>query len=249
MSLWALFLIGFFLSIVSCAKNSPEVTQPVQVEIYASPVVPVQPEPVQVVQVQPEPVPLQPVVQTQPELVPVVQTQPPVQVVQAQPSPVIQTQSESVQVVQVQPALVVPVQPEPPPPQPEPFINQFNITQEVFETTKADIQALVEDLNGIIRAGNYNVWLTYLGDDYRRKINSREFLNELIEKYPAFKGRINNARDYFMYVVIPARANDHVDDIEFLAENEEKAYTRDDKGQTLVLYFFKNRDGKWKIEN
>ena len=88
----------------------------------------------------------------------------------------------------------------------------------------------------------------FLRHEARKKgIQEETFLNDLMEKYPSFKGRINSARVYFTYVVVPSRTNDRVDDIEFISKNEVKAYTEDAKGQTVVLYHLENQDGKWKI--
>ena len=140
-------------------------------------------------------------------------------------------------------------QPAPVEQNPEAGFDASSISHEVFETTKLEIQQLVEDLNKIIRAGNYSSWLSYLGDDYRLKINSKEFLNDIVDRYPVFRGRINTAQDYFRNVVVPSRTNDHVDDIEFVSNNEVKAYSADSKGQTVVLYYLENLDGKWKIAN
>jgi hypothetical protein len=134
----------------------------------------------------------------------------------------------------------------PPTPPAVPVFNPASISQEVFDTAKADIQRLVEDLNRIIRAGNYNTWLTYLSEEYRNRINSREFLNE-INTYPGVRGRINSARDYFNYVVVPSRANDHVDDIEFISQQEVRAYTLGSQGQRLVLYDLEYINNRWMI--
>ena len=158
---------------------------------------------------------------------------------------------------------IPPPQPVQPPPPPEPVVqapppeqtgfDSGSISRETFETTKAEITKLVEELNGIIRSRNYNSWLTYLSEDYRREINSREFRDDLVEKFPAFRGRINNARDYFTNVVVPSRANDHVDDIEFVSENQVKAYTiivtRDNQQQRVILYNLELIEGKWQIIN
>lgn len=135
-------------------------------------------------------------------------------------------------------------------PEPVPQTGNFDpliITQEEFDTTKSDIQQLVQNLNRIIRAGNYNSWLTYLGTEYREMINSKEFLDDLVTRYPVFKGKIRNARDYFTNVVVPSRANDRVDDIEFVSKNQVTAYTLDSKGQRLILYNLENIDNSWKI--
>ena len=140
----------------------------------------------------------------------------------------------------------------PPPPEEKGF-DPGTISKEAYDNTKFEIQHLIEDLNKIIRARNYNSWLTYLSEDYRREINSKEFRDDLVEKFPAFRGRINNARDYFTNVVVPSRANDHVDDIEFVSENRVKAYTifitRDNQRQRVILYNLELIDGKWQIIN
>jgi hypothetical protein len=217
-----------------------------------------------IIQVEPEPVPLPQVVQVEPEPVPLplivlVEPAPLPQVVLVEPEPIPASQVEpklvSVpQVVQVDPEPIPAPQaiqsaPEPASPQPEVLTSSYYVTQEQFESTKIDIQQLVQELNAIIRKGDFNTWLTYLGDEYRLMISSREFRNELVGKYPAFQGRINTARDYFTYVVVPSRANDHVDDIEYFSENEVKAYTEDTRGYRVVLYSLEYRDGKWKIVN
>jgi hypothetical protein len=122
-----------------------------------------------------------------------------------------------------------------------------SITEEEFETTLADIQRLIADLNRIIRANNYNSWLTYLSEDYRTRINSREFLEDIIAKYPVFRNRIHNARDYFTYVVVPSRANDRVDDIAFISHDKVTAYTVDSHGQRLILYNLEKFSNRWMI--
>jgi hypothetical protein len=133
-----------------------------------------------------------------------------------------------------------------PPPAAQPVFNPASITQEEFDTAKADIQKLVEELNRIIRAQNYNTWLTYLSVEYRNRINSRDFWNE-INTYPGVRVRINSARDYFNYVVVPSRTNDHVDDIEFISQREVRAYTLGNQGQRLVLYDLEYINNRWMI--
>jgi len=252
----------FFLGMTSCAKTLSEAAQPVQVEIIS-----IQPSSI-IIQVEPDQGPL--VIQIEPEpvsapLISQVESEPvsgPL-IVQIQFEPVPPPQSGQVQFEPVPPPQIAQIRPEPMQPLPtviqrEPesaspppggVTNLFHITQEQFEAAKTDIQKLVQDLNEIIRKGDYNTWLTYLGDEYRIRISSREFRNDLIERYPIYQGKINIGRDYFTYVVVPSRANDHVDDIEYVSENEVKAYTVDAKGQRVVLYFLEYRNGKWRIVN
>ena len=138
---------------------------------------------------------------------------------------------------------------EPEAPVEEAAFDPGNVSQEVYETTLVDIQQLVLNLNRIIRARDFDTWLLDLSDDYRNWLNSSEFIIDLHERYPAFRETVRSARDYFIRVVVPSRANDHVDDIEFITETQVKAYSEDARGQRVVLYSLENVEGKWKITN
>ena len=152
----------------------------------------------------------------------------------------------------------------PPPPQEKPF-DPGTISQEKFETTKADVQALIADLNRLIRAKNYNAWRGHLSDSYFEEISSQEFLDERTEELykrdqmvASSMGRdpkkvqkklLKNPKDYFDNVVVPSRSNDRMDDIDFVSDNQVKAYTVDNRGQRLVLYNLELIDSKWMIIN
>lgn len=145
------------------------------------------------------------------------------------------------------------------------IFDRGSISQERFEATKTEVQALIEDLNRIIRAKNYSVWTDYLAASYFEKINSETFLVEITEELykrdqivAANLGRdpkqvkkrvLKSARDYFSHVVVPSRSNDHVDDIDFVTEDRVKAYTLDLRGNRLVLYDLEIIDKKWKISS
>ena len=145
----------------------------------------------------------------------------------------------------------------------EEVFDPSSISEEVFAAAKADIQALIADLNRIIRARNYNAWLSYLDDSYLKLISSREFLEEKTEELykrdqivagnmgrdPAHVNKqvLRNANDYFTYVVVPSRSQDTLDDIAFVSQTHVKAYTVDTRGVRLVLYELETIGGKWKI--
>jgi hypothetical protein len=138
-----------------------------------------------------------------------------------------------------------------------------SISEEVFSATKADIQALITDLNRIVRARNYNAWVSYLDDSYFLQISSQEFLEEKTEELykrdqivagnmgrdPAHVAKriLRNANDYFTHVVVPSRSQDTLDDIAFVSPTHVKAYTVDTRGQRLILYELETIEGKWKI--
>lgn len=145
----------------------------------------------------------------------------------------------------------------------EPVFDPSSISQEKYETAKADVQALISNLNRIIRARNYDAWVQHLADSYFEEISSQSFLEEKTEelyrrdqivaantgKNPRMveKKILRTARDYFTHVVVPARSNDWLDDIDFISENRVKAYTVDSRGNRLVLYDLEIINNKWKI--
>jgi hypothetical protein len=127
----------------------------------------------------------------------------------------------------------------------------LSISQEVFDTTKNDVQKLLTDLNRIIKAKNYNTWVSHLGQAYLEKISSEEFLAS-VSAQPYLKNNkitLTSPKDYFDKVVVPSRTNDHVDDIAFVSKNRVKVYTINDRGERLRLYDLENLGDGWKIIN
>jgi hypothetical protein len=145
----------------------------------------------------------------------------------------------------------------------EHVFDPHTISNERYLATKSDIQAIVVELNRIIRARNYNAWLGYLSDSYLVLLSSRDFLDEKTEdlyrrdqivaantgKNPRAveKRQMLTARDYFDNVVVPSRSNDRVDDIAFISETRVRAYTVDSRGSRLILYDLAIVGERWKI--
>ncbi|MCL2834931.1 MAG: hypothetical protein FWD78_17305 [Treponema sp.] len=250
MKQWKLLIALIIISFISCAENpsTPEAPPEASPGAQQPAAVPEQPAILQIAEPQiAEPQTAAPA--QEPAVQPAAEPAPePATIVQPEPQAPAQTEP-AVQIPAETPAEPAPV--NEPVNDPGTLIpeNIYIATQEEFDTTKADIQKLIQDLNRIIRASNYNSWLTYLSDEYKGRINSKEFLDDIKARYPVFRTKINNARDYFNNVVVPSRANDRVDDIEFISKNEVIAYTMDNHNQRLVLYHLENTDGKWKIMN
>jgi len=133
----------------------------------------------------------------------------------------------------------------------EEVFNPESISEERYIATRTEVQTLIAELNRIIRAQNYNLWITFLSESYYAQINSRAFL-DAIAAQPAMAARritLNNARDYFLNVVVPSRQNDRVDDIDFVSDNRVIAYTINAQGNRLVLYNLEVINNEWKIVN
>ncbi|MCL1929461.1 MAG: hypothetical protein FWG07_11820 [Treponema sp.] len=134
---------------------------------------------------------------------------------------------------------------------PEEVFDPSSITQEERATTMVEIQQLIQRLNGIIRAKNYNTWVSYLSPDYFAVISSAEYLERISQSAVLVKQNIvlKSAQDYFNHVVVPSRTNDRVDDIEFESHTRVKAYTINNKGERLRLYDLEKIGNEWKIVN
>jgi hypothetical protein len=133
-------------------------------------------------------------------------------------------------------------------------VEEFNpdsISQEVFDSTKTDVQHFIQSLNSIIRSRDYKTWISHLGDEYFAEKSSPGYLAQISEQ-PRLKTQkivLNSPQDYFIHVVVPSRANDRVDDIEFVSPTRVKAYTVTANGQRLRLYDLESEGNTWKIIN
>jgi hypothetical protein len=126
-----------------------------------------------------------------------------------------------------------------------------SITEEVFNATKTDVQQFIGDLNNIIRTKDYKAWVDHLGEAYFSHISSPEYLGRISEsaRLKARQIRVSTPQEYFIHVVVPSRANDRVDDIEFVSPTRVKAFTITAKNQRLRLYDLEWSDNRWKIIN
>ncbi|MDR2607116.1 MAG: hypothetical protein LBC57_01880 [Treponema sp.] len=132
-----------------------------------------------------------------------------------------------------------------------PEFDPSTISEEVRETTKVDVQQYIANLNRIIKAKDYQGWVSSLGEKYFAEKSSKEYLAQVSQtaRMKTQKIVLNTAQDYFLYVVVPSRANDRVDDIDFVSPNRVKAYTIDSKGRRLRIYDLEHTDNGWKIIN
>jgi hypothetical protein len=127
-----------------------------------------------------------------------------------------------------------------------------SVTQEEYNAVKTDIQAFIANLNRVIKRKDYKDWVAYLGTAYFDRISSPEFLNAISRSSPRLQSRnivLKSAEEYFLEVVVPSRANDHVDDIAFVTHTRIKAYTINARKERLRLYDLEYTGNGWKIIN
>jgi hypothetical protein len=129
------------------------------------------------------------------------------------------------------------------------------VTQEQYQSTMAEVQKFIEEQNRIIKSKNFEAWKKSLSAEYFAGISSAENLKQLSEQ-PGMKSRkivLKTAQDYFTNVVVPSRADLHVDEIEFLSANRVKAFTvtttKAGEEQRLRLYDLEKIGNSWTIIN
>ncbi|MBU0928687.1 MAG: hypothetical protein KKA67_13115 [Spirochaetes bacterium] len=123
------------------------------------------------------------------------------------------------------------------------------VSVELKQATFFDVRALIQGLNSIIQAKDYEAWSSALTGDYKAYYSSTETLAKISEA-PVLKRQgiaLRTLQDYFIHVVYPSRQNDRVDDIEFIDANRIRAITINAKGERLVLYNLEKIGDTWKI--
>jgi hypothetical protein len=142
---------------------------------------------------------------------------------------------------------------EPPPnaitePTPPPPAEQFVATEELYEKTFNEVQAVIAELTRIIAEGDYSQWLTYLTTDYVRTTSSPAFLDEASQAGILKKNGIvlSSLQDYFDNVVVRSRLQAKLEDINFVDATHVKAITRI-QGAPVILYYLVQEEGRWKV--
>lgn len=126
--------------------------------------------------------------------------------------------------------------------------SSVEISHEVYEKTFGEVGEIIEELNGIIKSGNYNMWVEFLTPRFIREI--MDPLNiDRINDQPVLKRNnivIKTLSDYFMYVVVPSRASVRLDDLVFTDTDRVRAFMfiRDER---VLIYQLEQIEGKWKI--
>ena len=125
---------------------------------------------------------------------------------------------------------------------------QFVVSDEVYTKTFDEIEEFIHNLNEIIRQEDYDTWLTYLSEEYIERTSDPGYLKAQSEQPLLKKSNINlrGLKDYFKYVVVPSRVQAKLDEIEFIDENQVKAYAMI-RNTKALLYLLVRENDKWKI--
>jgi hypothetical protein len=125
---------------------------------------------------------------------------------------------------------------------------EFVVTEEVYQRTFEEIEAVIVDLNAIIRAGDFASWERRLTAAYRERASSREYLDE-VSQSPLLKqsgAKLATLEDYFRKVVVPSRSSVKLDQLAFVDATHVKAITVI-QGEAYILYWLVRENGMWNI--
>ena len=125
---------------------------------------------------------------------------------------------------------------------------EFVATEELKKKTFDEVQQVIDALDRIIAAADYDQWLGFLTADYERSRGSEEFLKDA-SGAPVLKKNgivLTTLKDYFDNVVVRSHLQATLNDITFVDATHVKAYTRI-QGTLYILYYLVREDGRWKI--
>ena len=118
---------------------------------------------------------------------------------------------------------------------------EFIVTEELYNKTFDDIEAIINELNEVIQNKEYEKWLKYLTEEYIEETSKSEYLGKW------FKDPDRRTLKYFFTeVVVPTRSKVKLDEIEFLDDNSVYAYIIH-KGEKYLLYYLVKMEEEWKI--
>ncbi len=125
---------------------------------------------------------------------------------------------------------------------------EFVVSEEVYQRTFEEIEAVIAELNAIIRAGDFAAWERRLTVAYRERTSSREYLDE-VSQSPLLQQsgvRLATLEDYFRKVVVPSRSSVKLDQLAFVDATHVKAITVI-QGEAYILYWLVRENGTWDI--
>jgi len=141
-----------------------------------------------------------------------------------------------------------PAEPEPQPePEPEPTV--IEISEELYDRTFDEVEAVISELNAIVRNKDFQSWTSYLTERYVTYYSNPAVLEQQSKRPILEQNNVQllTLNDYFEHVFVPSRANLRLDDMVFLeADTVEAIMIIQD--QRYVLYLLKQVDDRWKID-
>jgi len=121
-------------------------------------------------------------------------------------------------------------------------LQEFVVTEELYNQTFDDIEAVIAELNALIQAKDYDLWLTQLTDTYIEETSKSAYLSKWIKEPDQ-----RDLKTYFLEVVVSTRSKVKLDEIEFIDDSSVCAYTVY-KGEKYLLYYLVKTEDGWKVD-
>jgi len=141
-----------------------------------------------------------------------------------------------------------PAEPEPQPePEPEPTV--IEISEELYDRTFDEVEAVISELNAIVRNKDFQSWTSYLTERYVTYYSNPAVLEQQSKRPILEQNNVQllTLNDYFEHVFVPSRANLRLDDMVFLESDTVEAIMII-QDQRYVLYLLKQVGDRWKID-
>lgn len=121
------------------------------------------------------------------------------------------------------------------------------VSIDTFTKDKKDVLDTINELDTIMKKGDYTRWLTYVSKESKDYWMNSARLKELEGRLPVKGLKLSGLRDYFKYIFVPARAGHSVDEIRYISDTVVKA-VQVKENRDIVYYTFEKIDGKWLLK-
>lgn len=135
----------------------------------------------------------------------------------------------------------------------EKSVGNLTVSQDTFETDKAEILKNIEELKTIMRDFDYKSWILHVDEESRIYWSKTSNLKKAQNKLPIKGLQLKNLQDYFKYVFVPSRAGRDVTTLRYESENYVKAVqitdseTENSAEKYTVYYYFNKINGHWQL--
>ena len=125
-------------------------------------------------------------------------------------------------------------------------INDVSVSKEEFSADKKEILRIIKELSIIMSERNYEQWLTYIEPESKVYWSNPINLRKASKRLPIAGQRLNNLYDYFIFVFVPSRRNQNVDEIRYVSRENIKA-VQVRGAQDVVYYNFRKINNTWMV--
>ncbi|AEE16841.1 hypothetical protein [Treponema brennaborense] len=118
------------------------------------------------------------------------------------------------------------------------------VSKDTFEDDKKTILKTIQDLETIMKNGDYQAWLSLVSPASIAYWKNPLNLKEVSSRLPVKGFQIKSMEDYFKFIFIPSRQGRVVDEIRYISGTSVKAVQVQDNTD-IIYYYFEKIDDEW----